>query len=156
MTTTRCHAILAVCGALIAAAGLSVAPAEASPLNHAVAAIQSSGGRYVWGEASLHAADCSGLVSVAQTLAMGLPPHRLGSTHTLLSGQWPHAEPGANPGDLFVIGANEHHMVAQVDGVNIEARRAGQPFRVGPEAASPFDPKFTHRYHINAAILRGA
>lgn len=126
-------------------------PAQAMPLPDVVAAIAASGGHYQWAEASLPAADCSGLVSVAQSLAMGQAPHRLGDTHTLLNGGWPDAIPGAGPGDEFVIGVSPTHMAAQVGGVNIES--SGGAYRVGPGAASPFDGQFTRVYHINPEVL---
>lgn len=114
--------------------------------------ISSSGGHYVSASASTSAADCSGLVSVAQSLAMGIPPHRLGNTTSLLAGQWPHAIPGATPSDLFVIGVNSRHMVAMVDGVNIESRSSGEPFRVGADATSPFDSQF-RQYHVDPLVI---
>lgn len=114
--------------------------------------IESSGGHYVRASASLQAADCSGLVSVAQTLAMGQPPHRLGNTNSLLAGQWPHAILGATPDDEFVIGVNPGHMLARIQGVNIESRSSGEPFRIGADAASPFDPQF-RRYHIDPLVI---
>lgn len=114
--------------------------------------IQNSGGRYVYAGASLSGADCSGLVSVAQSLAMGQSPRRLGNTHTLLAGNWPGAIPGASPNDDFVIGVNAGHMVARVNGVNIEATSSGQPFKVGEAAASPWSGQF-RLYHIDPALL---
>lgn len=146
--------LLAVFGVLIAASWLVLSPrAEAMALPDVVAAIAESGGRYQPGGASLVGADCSGLVSVAQSLAMGEEPRRLGSTHTLLAGRWPHAIPGATRDDLFVIGVNEGHMVARVGGVRVEATCCGRPFRVGPSAKSPFDPQF-QQYRIDEAVLR--
>ncbi|MCH9731659.1 MAG: hypothetical protein K0U84_18615 [Actinomycetia bacterium] len=126
--------------------------AGAMPLPEVVSTIAESGGHYRPGGASLAGADCSGLVSVAQSLAMGEPVRRLGSTHTLLAGAWPHAIPGATRDDRFVIGVNPQHMVARVGGVRIEATCCGRPFKVGPSAASPFDPQFT-QYRIDEAVL---
>jgi len=116
-------------------------------------AIRHSGGRYVWAGASLSAADCSGLVSVAQSLAMGQKPHRLGDTHSLLAGQWPGAIPGAKPGDRFIIGVSPTHMVAMVDGVRLESRSRGMPYLIGDQAASPWDKQFTAVYHIDPRLL---
>lgn len=76
--------------ALVVISVITAAPARAAmPLRQVVDTIAGSGGRYRYGQASLLAADCSGLVSVAQTLAMGQPVRRLGDTHTLLAGRWP-------------------------------------------------------------------
>lgn len=116
-------------------------------------AIRHSGGVYVWAAASLSAADCSGLVSVAQSLAMGQKPHRLGDTHSLLAGKWPGAIPGAKPGDRFIIGVSPTHMVAMVDGVRLESRSRGMPYLIGDQAASPWDKQFTAVYHIDPKLL---
>lgn len=97
------------------------------------------------------AADCSGLVSVAQSLAMGQPPRRLGTTATLVAGRWPHAIPGADPRHRFVIGGDHHHMSAAINGVAIEATCCGQPFRIGADARSPFT--FPHVFHIDEKVL---
>lgn len=144
-------AIMAATGATILFTLTSSTPINAMPLHDVVDTIASSGGHYQWAAASLGAADCSGLVSVAQTLAMGQPVHRLGDTHTLLSGHWPDAIPGAAPDDLFVIGVSPAHMTARVDGVNIESR--GGTFRVGDDAASPWDGQFTRQFHVDPAVL---
>lgn len=152
--TTYSRRLLATFGALLAAAYLVISPrAEAMPLPEVVATIADSGGHYRYGGASLAGADCSGLVSIAQTLAMGEQPHRLGNTESMLAGQWPHAIPGASPDDAFIIGVNASHMVAKVGGVRIEATCCGQPFKVGPAATSPFAPQF-QQYRIDEAVLR--
>ena len=132
-------------------AAIPVAPAQKLQ-TMVLDAIRHSGGVYVWAAASLSAADCSGLVSVAQSLAMGQKPHRLGNTKSLLAGQWPGAIRGAKPGDRFIIGVNQGHMVAQIDGVNIESRSRGMPYLIGPAARSPFSPEFT-LYHIDEKLL---
>jgi hypothetical protein len=118
-----------------------------------VAAIADSGGRYVTAGASLAGSDCSGLVSVAQSLAMGEAPHRLGDTRTLLAGGWPGAIPGATPDDLFVIGVNWGHMAARVNGVGIESTTPGAPYRIGDAAASPWASQFIAQYHIDPGLL---
>jgi hypothetical protein len=129
------------------------ASAHATPgTQRALDAITTSGGHYVRASATIGAADCSGLVSVAQSLAMGQPPHRLGNTTSLLAGQWPNAIPGATPDDTFIIGVNPGHMVARVQGVDIESRSSGEPFRIGADAASPFDPQF-RQYHIDPLVI---
>ena len=133
-------------------AAIPVAPAQ--KLQTVVLdAIRHSGGVYVWAAASLSAADCSGLVSVAQSLAMGQKPHRLGDTHSLLAGKWPGAIPGAKPGDRFIIGVSPTHMVAMVDGVRLESRSRGMPYLIGDQAASPWDKQFTAVYHIDPKLL---
>lgn len=131
------------------------APAAALPdgVPAALSEIESSGGRYVWAAASLSAADCSGLVSVAQSIAMGQAPHRLGDTHTLLAGRWPGAIPGATPDDAFVIGVSPSHMVARLNGVGIESRTRGMPYLIGDQAASPWDRQFTRVYHIDPSLI---
>lgn len=139
---------------LFASASAPLAPsARADRLDDVLAQLESSGGRYVRAGASMTAADCSGLVSVAQSLAMGVPIHRFGSTGTILAGNWPYAIPGASPGDRFVIGANSAHMVAEIDGVAVEASTSGQPFRFGPAAQSPWSPQF-RRFHLDPAVLQ--
>lgn len=139
-------------GALLAA-GVSVAtPADATTaVERALDAIKGSRGRYVPGAASLPGSDCSGLVSVAQSIAMGKPVRRLGNTDSLLAGRWPGVIAGASPDDAFVIGVSSAHMVAQINGVGIEARQSGEPYRIGPEAASPWSlPK---QFHVDPVLL---
>jgi hypothetical protein len=140
--------------ALVVISVITAAPASAvTPLRQVVDTIAASGGRYRYGQASLMAADCSGLVSVAQTLAMGVPVRRLGDTRSLMAGRWPDLIPGATPADLFIVATNATHMVAQVDGIGIESRSSGQPYRIGGDAASVFDPKFTRIYHVDERLL---
>lgn len=122
------------------------------PLSQVISTIRDAGGHYRARSASLAGSDCSGLVSVAQTLATGQPIGRLGSTRTILAGAWPHAIPGAAPDDVFIIGANRSHMVAQINGVGIEASTSGQPYRVGPQASSVWDSRY-QRWHIDPAVL---
>lgn len=149
---TKRLALLAILGALLAA-GMKVAPpAAAMPLQQVISTIRDAGGHYVSAGASLTGSDCSGLVSVAQSLATGTPVHRLGSTRTLLAGQWPDAIPGATNDDLFVIGANSGHMTMRVLGVNMEATTSGRPFLIGPEASSPFEPRY-RQWHVNPNVL---
>ena len=139
---------------LVALAAPLTAPAvaQAATVEEVPWIIQNSGGRYVYAGASLAGADCSGLVSVAQSLATGQAPRRLGNTHSLLAGSWPGVRPGASPGDRFVIGVNAGHMVAQVDGINIESTTSGAPYRVGPGADSPWSGKY-QLYHVDPALL---
>lgn len=139
-------------GAVTGAALFCAQTAQASTIDDVVWMIQNSGGRYVPAGASLSGADCSGLVSVAQTLAMGQSPRRLGNTTSLLAGRWPGAIPGASVNDQFVIGVNAGHMVARVNGVNIESTTTGQPYKVGAAAASPWSGQF-RLYHIDPSLL---
>ncbi len=154
-TTTRRHlALIGVGGLLALCVTVAHSPdAQGMALPAVVASVRDSRGVYVTGGASLAGADCSGLVSVAQSLAMGEPIRRLGSTHTLLAGRWPHAIRGASPDDLFVIGVSPTHMVAQIEGTRIEARSPGQPFLIGDAAASPWDHQFVAQYRIDPAVL---
>lgn len=133
-------------------AAVPVEPAR-KRLSVVLDAIRHSGGVYRWAGATLTAADCSGLVSVALSLAEGQKPHRIGDTHSLLAGQWPGVIKGASPNDAFVIGVSPTHMVARINGVNIESRSAGQPYLIGPAAKSPWDAQFTAQYHVDPALL---
>lgn len=148
---TRCILALVALGALIAAGIRVAAPADAVPLDQVMQVLRDAHGHYQRGGASLTAADCSGLVSVAQSLAMGQKPRRLGSTRSLLTGAWPHAIPGATPDDRFVIGADYGHMSAKIGNTRIEATCCGRPFLIGPKARSPFT--FEHIYHVDPEVL---
>lgn len=153
MTQTACRRLLAIAflSALTVMGVKVAAPADAMPLHQVITTIQQSGGHYQRAGASLKGADCSGLVSVAQSLAMGKPIRRWGNTDSLLNGSWPHAIPGAKPDDLFVIGTNHRHMSARVGGIKIEATCCGRPFLVGAQARSPFS--FPNLYHVNPEVL---
>lgn len=139
-------------GALLAG-GITVAtPADATTaVERALDAIKGSRGRYVPGAASLVGSDCSGLVSVAQSIAMGKPIRRLGDTRSLLAGHWPGVIPGASPDDAFVIGVSSAHMVARINGVGIEARQSGEAYRVGSDAASPWS--LPRQFHVDPVLL---
>lgn len=149
---TRLLLLLIGLGGLLAATTLVAPTSRAMPLAQVVSTIQNSGGHYAGGSASLLGADCSGLVSVAQSLATGVPVQRFGNTYSLLAGNWPHAIPGARPDDLFIIGATSSHMVARVNGVGIEATGGGRPFVIGPAAKSPWTPGY-RQWHLDPAIL---
>ncbi|MFC3850070.1 phage tail tape measure protein [Corynebacterium hansenii] len=94
-----------------------------------------SGGPYVWGGTSKGGSDCSGYVGLWQIALQDLTPReqRLGTTHTLLNGGWPDLVPGTD--GLFIVGVNSQHMVAQLDGVNIES--GGNGMQVGAGVTSP-------------------
>lgn len=147
--------LAAVAAVPLISLGLAAPAAAASGTENALDAVRSSNGRYSWGGGSLAATDCSGLVGMAQSIAMGEPPHRLGDTHSLLAGRWPGVIPGGSQDDAFVIGVSPSHMVARIDGVGIEARTSGQPYVIGPGAASPWDKQFTRVYHVDPALLIG-
>ena len=94
-----------------------------------------SGGPYVWGGTSKGGSDCSGYVGLWQIALQDIEPReqRLGTTNTLLGGGWPDLVPGTD--GLFIVGVNSEHMVAQLDGVNIES--GGNGMQVGAGATSP-------------------
>jgi hypothetical protein len=148
---TRRLLVLIFLGGLLAGATLQAPLSRAMTLPQVISAIRDSGGHYRWASATLAAADCSGLVSVAQTLAMGQQPHRLGDTHTLFAGQWPDVIDGASPDDAFIIAANPSHMMASIQGIGIEATTSGRPYLVG--ASSVWDPRFTKRVHVDEKML---
>ena len=152
MIGVRAALALMAVGAVVGVIAVGPARATGSGPERALAAVRESGGHYQRGAASLPASDCSGLVSVAQSIAMGRVVQRLGNTDSLLAGRWPGAVRGATPADVFVVGVNKAHMVAAIDGVNIEATCCGQPYRVGPSAKSPFAPEFV-QYHIDPTLM---
>ncbi|WP_245720864.1 transglycosylase SLT domain-containing protein [Nocardia pseudovaccinii] len=112
---------------------------------------------YAWGGSDLAAGvDCTGLIGDALQLAFGVtnPTARLGDTHSLLAGQWPHVLPGASKNDVFAIGANAEHAAATILGKNIEARKEGEHIRYGADAVSAFDPQFTAQFHADPSMFR--
>jgi hypothetical protein len=150
---TRRLLTLTALGALLAAGIQVAAPADAMPLDRVVTTIRDAGGHYRSASASLSGADCSGLVSVAQSLATGQPVRRLGNTRSMLAGQWPGVIRGASQDDVFVIGVSPTHMTARIQGVNLEARQSGEAFRFGPRAASPWHPQFVAQFHVDERLL---
>lgn len=110
---------------------------------------------YIWGGTSADGADCSGWVGDLQQVAMGTPDPtgRLGTTANVLDGTWPGFITGASKSDMFVIGANDHHMVASILGVDVEERQSGEDARVGDNAASPWDSQFTTLGHVDPSMF---
>ncbi|MBV7294932.1 tape measure protein [Corynebacterium sp. TAE3-ERU12] len=113
----------------------------------------SAGGSYVWGGTARQAADCSGFVGRPAWAAQGKDPDqmgRMGTTHTMLAGQWPGFKPGSD--GPFVVGVNHEHMAATIDGVSVESGGdVGGP-SVG-KGDGAFDPQFTHHYTLNPAAM---
>lgn len=106
-----------------------------------------NGNPYGWGAASVTAADCSGWVAILQKAAMGQGESgRLGTTYSLLAGEWPGLVPGTT--GPFVVGTNEEHMAATIGNVNFESGGAGGNMQMGGGAAGAFDPQFTNQYYL--------
>ncbi|OZD75195.1 phage tail tape measure protein [Rhodococcus sp. 05-339-2] len=106
-----------------------------------------NGNPYGWGAASVSAADCSGWVAILQKAAMGQGESgRLGTTYSLLAGEWPGLVPGTT--GPFVVGTNEEHMAATIDGVNFESGGANGNMQMGGGAAGAFDAQFTNQYYL--------
>lgn len=152
-------AAVAKYGPLISAINEDALPKFASggPVNALQFAQDHPSFPYVWGGTTAQGADCSGWVGDLQQVAMGVanPTARLGTTYNVLDGTWPGFIPGASPGDAFVVGANEGHMVASILGTNVESR-GGVGALMGAAASSPFDPQFTTRGHIDPAVFQPA
>ena len=107
-----------------------------------------AGATYVWGGHSRTGADCSGYVGRLGWTAMGRNPDsagRMGTTHTLMAGQWPGFVRGRQ--GPFVIGVNNVHMAATVD---------GHPAESGGDVGGPslgrgdgaWDPQFTEHWYL--------
>ncbi|OZF25194.1 phage tail tape measure protein, partial [Rhodococcus sp. 14-2496-1d] len=106
-----------------------------------------NGNPYGWGAASVSAADCSGWVAILQKAAMGQGESgRLGTTHSLLAGEWPGLVPGTT--GPFVVGTNEEHMAATIGGTNFESGGANGNMQMGGGAAGAFDAQFTNQFYL--------
>lgn len=110
-----------------------------------------NGNPYGWGAATVSAADCSGWVAILQKAAMGQGESgRLGTTYSLLAGEWPGLVPGTT--GPFVVGTSEEHMAATVTNngtsVNFESGGANGNMQMGGGAAGAFDPQFTNQYYL--------
>lgn len=118
----------------------------------ALAEAQSShdaGAVYQWGGISRTAADCSGFVGRVAWAAQGQDPDtagRMGTTSTMLAGQWPGFLRGTK--GPFVVGVNSEHMAATVDGIPVESGGdVGGP-SVG-EGDGAWDPQFTEHWYLD-------
>ncbi|WP_032376012.1 tape measure protein [Rhodococcoides fascians] len=112
-----------------------------------------NGNEYKWGGTGPDLFDCSGIVGKAQSLATGGDENftgRLGTTYTLVGGTWPGVVSGASSSDLFVLGANEDHMVAKINGRNLESGGNGLQWGGGQD---PFDSQFPYRAHVPVESL---
>ncbi|OZF47679.1 phage tail tape measure protein [Rhodococcus sp. 14-2470-1a] len=106
-----------------------------------------NGNPYGWGDATVSSADCSGWVAILQKAAMGQGESgRLGTTYSLLGGEWPGLVPGTQ--GPFVVGTNEEHMAATINGINYESGGAAGFMQMGGAAAGAFDPQFTNQYYL--------
>lgn len=106
------------------------------------------GARYQWGGISREAADCSGFVGRVAWAAQGRDPDtagRMGTTDTMLAGQWPGFRPGRQ--GPFIVGVNSAHMAATIDGIPVESGGdVGGP-SVG-EGDGANDPQFSQWYSL--------
>ncbi|WP_231383828.1 phage tail tape measure protein [Rhodococcus sp. 114MFTsu3.1] len=108
---------------------------------------RANGNPYVWGGAEVSGADCSGFVAILQRAAMGQGESgRLGTTYSLLAGEWPGLVPGTQ--GPFVVGTSEEHMAATIGGVNYESGGANNGITVGGSAAGAFDSQFGSQYYL--------
>lgn len=105
-----------------------------------------TGQAYQWGGASIGATDCSGEVGLWQVALQDLTPRdqRLGNTTSLLAGGWPDLVPGT--AGTFIVGTTSAHMVAQLDGTNIES--GGSGVQIGSGATSPFSLAGATLYYL--------
>lgn len=106
------------------------------------------GARYQWGGISREAADCSGFIGRVAWAAQGRDPDtsgRMGTTHTMLQGQWPGFKRGrVGP---FIVGVNSAHMAASLDGIPVESGGdVGGPSIGKGDGAN--DPQFTEHWYL--------
>lgn len=111
------------------------------------------GGPYVYGGTLPTGADCSGYVGLWQSALEDRNPRtsRLGTTTSLLAGQWPNLQPGTD--GVFIVATNPEHMVAQLDGVNIES--GGSGMQIGDGATSPYNLPNATLYYLPDEYIKG-
>lgn len=111
------------------------------------------GGPYVYGGTLPTGADCSGYVGLWQSVLEDRNPRttRLGTTVSLLAGQWPNLQPGTD--GVFIVATNPEHMVAQLDGVNIES--GGSGMQIGDGATSPYNLPNATLYYLPDEYIKG-
>lgn len=111
------------------------------------------GGSYVYGGTLPTGADCSGYVGLWQSALEDRNPRtsRLGTTTSLLAGQWPNLQPGTD--GVFIVATNPEHMVAQLDGVNIES--GGSGMQIGDGATSPYNLPNATLYYLPDEYIKG-
>lgn len=109
------------------------------------------GARYLWGGISREAADCSGFVGRVAWAAQGRDPDsagRMGTTATMMAGQWPGFKRGRT--GPFIVGVNSAHMAATLDGIPVESGGdVGGPSIGRGDGAN--DPQFTEHWYLDHA-----
>ena len=109
------------------------------------------GARYSWGGISREASDCSGFVGRVAWAAQGRNPDtagRMGTTDTMMAGQWPGFKRGRT--GPFIVGVNRVHMAASLDGIPVESGGdVGGPSIGRGDGAN--DPAFTEHWYLDHA-----
>lgn len=112
-----------------------------------------TGNPYGWGGTSYGSTDCSGEVSLWHRALIDATPReaRQGTTDSLLDGAWPDLRRGTD--GKFIVGTNRAHMVAQLDGVNIES--GGNGIQIGAGATSPYNLSGATLYYLPDDLIVG-
>lgn len=112
-----------------------------------------TGNPYGWGATSYATTDCSGEVSLWHRALIDATPReaRQGNTDSLLDGAWPDLRRGTD--GKFIVGTNRTHMVAQLDGVNIES--GGNGIQIGAGATSPYNLSGATLYYLPDELIVG-